>query len=309
MFDARASRAIPSWRYTKSPRHPFLFLVVHSSLILWNNRPPHRYYYYAAGQSAPPPFTMMSPLSLHSPTILATLLLSSIATAVLSEDCAQFARYKCVWMNRNGVISAKTTTTVFFHVDTEPARQYNATVNFFNNPEGSTDRETVTNSSLYQSNTNNTVAHNFTYTTVGYYQLGYSLTFGEGSPALCNGKTYTHNGWFYFGETGCQFKAPDANSTTTSSTATAAASTTASTAATTTTTTAAPVYTNPAGNEYFCGETFPGILSNCLQKKPCVNGMTAGYCADMEGCFKVTECATQYKEAGRTNGTARYLRN
>eukprot|EP00984_Skeletonema_dohrnii_P003607 scaffold1222_cov72-Skeletonema_dohrnii-CCMP3373.AAC.1 len=63
--------------------------------------------------------------------------------------------------------------------------------------------------------------------------------------------------------------------------------TTISTTTTTPMITSRPLYyTNPLGNNYFCGKSFSTVASNCLASKPCPNGFASGNCAVMEGCFR-----------------------
>jgi len=57
------------------------------------------------------------------------------------------------------------------------------------------------------------------------------------------------------------------------------------------------LYTNPLGNNYFCGESFSTVASNCLASKPCPNGFASGHCGAMEGCFRVNQCVALYNEA------------
>eukprot|EP00986_Skeletonema_menzelii_P000477 scaffold137_cov156-Skeletonema_menzelii.AAC.8 len=58
-----------------------------------------------------------------------------------------------------------------------------------------------------------------------------------------------------------------------------------------------PLYTNPTGNNYFCGYSFSSLTSACLQSKPCPNGFASKYCAAEEGCFRSDQCAEEYEAA------------
>ena len=246
---------------------------------------------------------MMSPL-LHLRAIIfpSLLLFSSAQMAATGGTCTYGFRNQCGWKDMNGNITSVTRYFVTFRTNTEQTSDYDATVTFFSIPEGSDDGDNVVTvgPKQYQSSEDTTVSNNVTYTTFGYYKLGFNLTFGEGSPDACNGKTFGRTGWFYFSETGCFFdKAPPTSGDVSTTSATAAASTTttiktdetvapATTAAVTTST--ATVYTNPAGNDFFCGDAPPNISSNCLQHKPCPGGKVES-CDVGEGCFKVPQCA------------------
>ena len=63
------------------------------------------------------------------------------------------------------------------------------------------------------------------------------------------------------------------------------------------------LYTNPLGNNYFCGASFSTVASNCLASKPCPNGFASGNCAAMEGCFRVNQCVASYNEAASITST------
>jgi hypothetical protein len=60
---------------------------------------------------------------------------------------------------------------------------------------------------------------------------------------------------------------------------------------------ASPLYTNPQGNNFFCGMTFSSVELRCLQSKPCPNGFASEHCAAMEGCFRVSKCGLEYAAA------------
>eukprot|EP00985_Skeletonema_marinoi_P005676 scaffold2466_cov112-Skeletonema_marinoi.AAC.3 len=80
--------------------------------------------------------------------------------------------------------------------------------------------------------------------------------------------------------------------------------TTISTTTTTPITSLRPLlYTNPLGNNYFCGASFSTVASNCLASRPCPNGFASGHCAAMEGCFRVNQCVASYNEAASITST------
>ena len=319
-----------------------------------------------------------------SSTILSALTLSTIAANAIvtaqSGTCNPGGRYYCSWKNTNGKLSASTTSTAIFNVNTDAPVEYEASATFFSTPLGgsTTDGQQKTITGRYQSNNSTAEVSNVVdYTTLGYYKVGYEVTYGEGSPEECQNESRGNVKWFLFNETGCAFydelpsDAPVSSTSTTAATATtenimdggastttstmaifveggsttttAAATTTtsvddttsttvseivdnsnestssttaavtssssatvsSSTAASTTTSpaastsSAAATYTNPAGNEYFCGDMFSSVESNCLQSQPCPGDVK---CNGMAGCFRVAQCTSEYAEAGMEQG-------
>ena len=231
-------------------------------------------------------------------------------------------------VDENGLFTASTTTVVTFLVSTSSAAptSYSASVVFFRLPEdgANEDASTTTNGpQMHPSNTNISLSQTFSYETTGYYLLGYNLTFGEGVPDTCQGQTLGHAQWIYFDGRNCVFDAAPPNTATTAAVAsgdedsgghdetmmstpasvTTATTTTADIVDAISTTTSSMMYTNPQDNEYFCGDTLSNIVSDCLHKKPCPGGMAFGNCDTSEGCFRVTECASQYDGAASSSSS------
>ena len=93
-----------------------------------------------------------------------------------------------------------------FGVTTAQPDEYSASVSFFNRPKNdAVEYEIIsTGSQVYPTNQNITESSTFTYSTNGYYELGYNVTFGEGS-GYCTNKTVGYLGWIYFDDDSCSF--------------------------------------------------------------------------------------------------------
>ena len=60
------------------------------------------------------------------------------------------------------------------------------------------------------------------------------------------------------------------------------------------------VYRNPEDNDYFCGDNYSQVISQCLASKPCANGVSFGVCGENQGCFLAPVCAQEYEFAVAT---------
>jgi hypothetical protein len=120
--------------------------------------------------------------------------------------CSWKFYHQCAFKIDNGVLMRTSNSSVTFGVTSAQPDVYSTSVSFFKRPKNDDIEYEIisTGSQVYPTNQNITESRTFTYSTNGYYELGYNVTFGEGS-GYCTNKTVGYLGWIYFDDDSCSF--------------------------------------------------------------------------------------------------------
>ncbi len=153
--------------------------------------------------SAPAP---MDALTTPPPTCIQQPCMHQQQQQQQQTACSWKFYHQCAFKMENGVLMRTSNSSVTFGVTSAQPDVYSTFVSFFKRPKkDDMEYEIIsTGSQVYPTNQNITESKTFTYSTNGYYELGYNVTFGEGS-GYCTNKTVGYLGWIYFDDDSCSF--------------------------------------------------------------------------------------------------------